>query len=133
MKPVVVILLFLLVACNPNAANKPDNLIGEEKMAALLYELSVINASLGFRPSDGKEVIGVNSTFFDFHGVDSLQFALSNAYYAAHPKLYLRIVERAEVLLESQKDSLMGSKKTQKLDTAKVQLRSINKPYEIRN
>ena len=120
MKPVVVILLILLVACNPNAADKPDDLIGEDKMAELLYELSVINTSRGFRPSDGKEVIGVNSTFFDFHGVDSLQFALSNAYYASHPKLYLRIVERAEVLLESQKDNFIFSKKS--TDSRKVYL-----------
>ncbi|MGB0259783.1 MAG: DUF4296 domain-containing protein [Flavobacteriaceae bacterium] len=127
MKPVVVILLILLVACNPNV-DKPDNLIGEDKMAELLYELSVINASRGFRPSDGKEVMDVNPSFYGYHGIDSLQFALSNAYYAAHPKLYLSIVERAEVLLKSQKDSLVGSEKTQKLDKGKVQLLSDKKP-----
>ena len=122
MRLFLVVISFLMVACNPKSADKPENLIGEEKMAELLYELSIINASRGFRPSDGKEVISVNSSFFDFHQVDSLQFSLSNAYYAARPKQYLKIVELSEQLLASREDSLIGSQKIKKPDAVKVLL-----------
>lgn len=127
MKKILYFFVLSVVSCNQKAADKPDNLIAEDKMAEILYELSVINASRSFRTSNANEVMDINATFFDFHGIDSLQFAVSNAYYASQPKQYLKIVERAEDLLEAQKDSLVGIKKNQQIDTAKVKMRRLKK------
>jgi len=122
MKNFLIIGALILVSCSSNKAEKPDNLISEQKMVEILYELSLINSSRNFRPVGQKESIKINSSFFDYHGIDSLQFAVSNAYYATQPKRYLKIVELAEEMLENQKDSLTAEKKTQKIDTSKAPL-----------
>lgn len=122
MKNFLIIGALILVSCSSNKAEKPDNLISEQKMVEILYELSLINSSRNFRPVGQKESIKMNSSFFDYHGIDSLQFAVSNAYYATQPKRYLKIVELAEEMLENQKDSLTAVKKTLKIDTSKAPL-----------
>lgn len=127
MKKTLFIAFLLLVSCSPSQRDKPENVISEQKMAQVIFELSVINASKGFRPADGAFLNYANTSFFDHHGIDSLQFALSNAYYAARPKVYLKIVERAEQLLETHTDSLVGTESIKKLDPKKVQVRSPEK------
>lgn len=127
MNKFIILGALLWVSCNPKGADKPKNLIPEEKMAQVLYELSVINASRGFRPVNGEDLNSANTSFFDFHGVDSLQFAASNAYYAARPKLYLKIMNLAEELMDAQKDSLLAGKKIQKMDSVKLTFRHLEK------
>jgi len=128
MKNYLIIVALFLASCSSNKVEKPDNLISEQKMVEVLYELSLINASRNYRPVGQKESIKMNSSFFDYHGIDSLQFAVSNAYYATQPKRYLKIVELAEEMLENQKDSLVEVKEVQKIDSTIVPLRNSKKP-----
>ncbi|MDG0967517.1 MAG: DUF4296 domain-containing protein [Flavobacteriaceae bacterium] len=127
MKKSIYFLFILLISCSDVDKDRPANLIGEEQMAQLIFELSIIDASQGFVPEKSKKPVRVHSaSFYAYHEIDSLQFNLSSAYYAKHPKQYLRIVNRSKLLLEElekeqskqeekkmmvEKDSLLSEKK----------------------
>ena len=101
MKKEIILTLLVLLSCVNVQEVPPENLIGEEKMADLIFELAVLDTAKGFVPTDQKERIELDAdSFYMFHGIDSAQFTSSNAYYAKHPKAYLRIVNMAKIKLE---------------------------------
>ena len=101
MKKAILLALLMLSSCAQVEEVPPENLIGEEKMADLILELAVLDAAKGFVPKDQKERIELDAdSFYMFHEIDSAQFTSSNAYYAKHPKAYLRIVSMAKTKLE---------------------------------
>ena len=85
----IIILLFLTFFCScilNNSIKKPDNLINQEKMEAILYDLSIINS---IKPSSYKNPdfsIFFDSYIFIKYGVDSLQLTQSESYYSKIPK-----------------------------------------------
>lgn len=100
----ILVLLLLVTACKNNTIKKPvkpDNLIPKDKMVDVLYDMSLMSAAKGVsrRAIESK---GVNPEEFIYtkHNIDSLQFALSNAYYAhdidGYEKLYERVSQRLE-------------------------------------
>jgi len=101
MKKEIVLTLLVLSSCVNVEEVPPENLIGEDKMADLIFELAVLDAAKGFVPTDQKERIELDAdSFYMFHEIDSAQFTSSNAYYAKHPKAYLLIVSMAKTKLE---------------------------------
>ena len=101
MKKEIILMLLLLLSCVNVEEAPPENLIGEEKMADLIFELAVLDATKGFVPKDQKQRIDLDAdSFYQFHEIDSAQFTSSNAYYAKQPKAYLRIVSMAKTKLE---------------------------------
>ena len=101
MKKEIILMLLLLLSCVNVEEAPPENLIGEEKMADLIFELAVLDAAKGFVPKDQKQRIDLDAdSFYQFHEIDSAQFTSSNAYYAKQPKAYLRIVSMAKTKLE---------------------------------
>jgi len=110
MKKDIIMLLVLTFFCSclsNNSIKKPDNLINQEKMEAILYDLSIINS---IKPSSYKNPnysdISLDSYIFLKYGVDSLQLIQSENYYSKIPKLYLKIYNNVEKRLEKTKDSL---------------------------
>ena len=101
MKKAILLALLMLSSCAQVEEAPPENLIGEEKMADLIFELAVLDAAKGFVSKDQKERIDLDAdSFYQFHDIDSTQFTSSNAYYAKQPKAYLRIVSMAKTKLE---------------------------------
>ena len=101
MKKAILLTLLILSSCAQVEEVPPENLIGEEKMADLIFELAVLDAAKGFVPKDQKGRIVLDAdSFYQFHEIDSAQFTSSNAYYAKQPKAYLRIVSMAKSKLE---------------------------------
>lgn len=97
MKKTILLLLIVLSSCSQVEEVPPENLIGKEKMADLIFELAIVDASKGFVPKEQKERVGLDSeSFYDHHDIDSVQFTTSSAYYAKQPKTYLRIVNAAK-------------------------------------
>lgn len=96
----------LLVACgDSNRPPKPDNLIPEETMSEVMYDVFVLNAAKGIN----KKILETNgilpeSYVFDKYNIDSLQFAKSNDYYSYDPETYEGIIERVKVRLELAKN-----------------------------
>ena len=94
-------MLLMFLSCGQVDQKKPENLIGEEKMADLIFELALFDASKSFEMKGETARIGLDSeSFYKYHNIDSTQFAVSNAYYAKQPKAYLRITSAARIKLE---------------------------------
>ena len=80
---------------------KPENLIPEDTMVALLSEIYLGNAA---RSIDNKTMrksgVKIDSFLFKKYNIDSLQFAKSNAYYASDLGKYNAIFQEIEKKLE---------------------------------
>ena len=129
MKKAILLALLMLSSCAQVEEVQPENLIGEEKMADLIFELAVLDASKGFVPKDQMERIDLDAdSFYQFHDIDSAQFTSSNAYYAKQPKAYLRIVSMAKTKLEEfEKNMEENENKIYSLDTNPKQRNNITK------
>ena len=121
MKKAIFLSFMILWSCAQVVEVPPENLIGEETMADLIFELAVLDAAKGFIPKDQKDRIVLNAdSFYQYHEIDSVQFTISNAYYAKHPKVYLRIVSIAQTKLEE------FEKNIQEIDTKMLTIDSID-------
>lgn len=122
MKKAILLTLLILSSCAQVEEVPPENLIGEEKMADLIFELAVLDAAKGFVPKDQKGRIVLDAdSFYQFHEIDSAQFTSSNAYYAKQPKAYLRIVSMAKTKLEeSEKNMEESENKMLKIDSIDI-------------
>ena len=115
-------MVLMFLSCGKVDKEKPENLIEEEKMADLIFELALIDASKGFVMKGETARIGLDSgSFYKYHNIDSTQFAVSNAYYAKQPKAYLRIANAAKIQLED------FEKKMQENQNEKIAIDSIAK------
>jgi len=112
----VVVLLLLFLSCSENII-KPKDLISTDKMAEIIYEVSLINAAKGVSKKK-LEDNGISPTHFIYekYGIDSLQFVSSLDYYAndidtydnIYTTLERRIIkekERIEALIRTEKEA----------------------------
>jgi hypothetical protein len=102
------ILFFVFViSCKNNnivRPNKPNNLISKDKMAEIIYDISLVNSAKGVN----KKIMENNGIIpedyiYKRHNIDSLQFALSNEYYAYNLKTYEAIYNNVKEKLEKDK------------------------------
>ena len=122
MKKHLFLMLLMFLSCGQVDQEKPENLIGEEKMSDLIFELSLFDASRSFVMKGETARIGLNSeSFYKYHNIDSVQFAVSNSYYAKQPKAYLRITNAAKIKLKN------FEKKMQKNQNEKIAIDTIAK------
>lgn len=88
----------LVIGCNHiDKPEKPENLISEDKMVDILYDVFVLTSAKG----TAKVILEDNGVFpenyvFEKHKIDSLQFALSNEYYGFRVEEYEAIISRVE-------------------------------------
>ncbi|HEX9981309.1 MAG TPA: DUF4296 domain-containing protein [Flavobacterium sp.] len=102
MKKIAIIFLFLIsAACGKSVVEKPDNLIDEDKMADIMYDLAVLEAL-----QSQKQVylitnnIDPDKYIYKKYKIDSLQFAKSNQYYASDLAKYQKLYEKVHKRLE---------------------------------
>ena len=115
-------MFWMFLSCGQVDQEKPENLIGEEKMADLIFELALFDASKVFVMKGETTRIGLDSeSFYKYHNTDSTQFAVSNAYYAKQPRAYLRIASAAKKKLED------FEKRVQESQNEKIAIDSIGK------
>ena len=99
--------LLLLFSCQQNAVNKPDNLIDEETMEEIIYDLTILEA---IRTSNSasleRKKITASTYVYDKYDIDSLQFASSNHYYASDVHNYLKMYKRIEERLVNDKTKI---------------------------
>lgn len=103
MKHSIIFILFALVVLGCQDVNypvKPKNLIAKDKMVDILTETYLDNAA---RSVDNNSIISkgikMDSMVYKNFGIDSLQFAKSNAFYAADVNTYMEIVQEVEARL----------------------------------
>ncbi len=100
----VFILLFSAFSCNKlKGPEKPEHLISKDKMVAILIDAKFI-ASTGSKNKLIMRSKGLDTETYIYkkYNIDSLQFALSNNYYAFHineyEAIYKRVVDSLAVL-----------------------------------
>lgn len=122
MKNIVFLFISLLVlSCSKNPVPKPDNLLDEEVMVDIIFDISVLQATDGSMPNKLFENnIKMDQYIFEKYKIDSLTYRQNQNYYAAdarkYKKIYKKVIERLEeekIKLDgTNKDSLGNSKDT---------------------
>ena len=107
-------IILLATACYEfKKPDKPKNLISKDKMVDILIDVKLLSSVNNKNRKVLKDSgINRNTYVFEKHHIDSLQFALSNDYYAFHLKEYQEIYEKV-------KDSLDALMKVKVLDSIK--------------
>lgn len=94
------------MGCNSvDRPKKPKDLISKDKMSEIMYDLYILNAAKGLN----KKVLELNGIMpsdyvYKKYGIDSLQFAQSNTYYAYDTEVYAALVEKVKANLEREKE-----------------------------
>jgi hypothetical protein len=100
----LVVFTVVFMACENKAMKKPSNLISEDQMAAILYDMILINSAKGINKQLlEKNIKNPEKYIYKIYNIDSLQFVESNAYYTYKSDSYKAIYEKIEKKLEAQK------------------------------
>jgi len=125
----IFLVIVVLFGCNKNVQKIPipDNLISEEKMVDVIYEMTLISVSKGVnrRILENSGVIP-EKYIFEKYNIDSLQFALSNEFYSNDLNMYLDIYNRVKVKLQENKQITIDSIENYKKNRAKRSLEIVN-------
>lgn len=99
---------FIAFGCNKlNGPEKPENLISKDKMVDILIDARFITSANSKNKIIMRDAgLDLNNYVYNKHDIDSLQFALSNNYYAFHIEEYEDIYTRLEDSLSDLKDYL---------------------------
>jgi hypothetical protein len=115
------LLFAILISCQKPAVPKPDNLIDEDVMVDIMFDISILEA-MKSQKGDVLEANAINPNTYIFkkYKIDSLQFANSDKFYASEIKKYKEIFDKVNKRME---EKIERSKKanTSKLE-AKDQL-----------
>ena len=121
MKKLIYIILIFYSCGSLNEENaKPNNLIPEDKMIDILYDMSLISVSKGIN----KRILENNGMkpkkyILKKYNIDSLQFVVSNEYYSKDIEIYLSIYEEVLNKLQLNREIIIDSIENYKKDRAK--------------
>jgi len=119
-KLILIFLIFHSCGFTNDETSVPDNLISEEKMIDILYDMSLISVSKGIN----KRILENNGVkpkkyILKKYNIDSLQFVVSNEYYSKDLERYLKIYEEVLNKLETNREIVIDSIENYKKDRAK--------------
>lgn len=91
----------VVVSCSKNPVPKPDNLLDEETMINVLYDISLLQAIDGSMPNKLIEKdIKMDQYIFEKYKIDSTTYRQNQLYYAGdarkYKKIYKKVLERLE-------------------------------------
>lgn len=119
-------LILFFWSCS-SGIEKPKNLISEQKLQQILYDLALLNASKNVDYAIFQNnFVDVENIIYKTHEIDSLQLAETMIYYATKPEVYRRIVEQIEMRI-SLEDSIFRENK-KKSDSLVVPLQTDKNP-----
>ncbi len=114
------VLSILLLGCNKDLIEKPDNLIDKSMMQNILYDVVLLDA-IKYQNSENLYKNGINPKTYIFkkYKVDSTQFAKSSAYYASDYREYKKMFEEVNNRLKKDKEAIeLLNKKAEKKASA---------------
>jgi hypothetical protein len=100
MKKIVLgIVLLSIASCNNSTIEKPNNLIDEDKMVDIIYDISLLDA---IKNQNTVQINYLTTTELlkSKYKTDSLTFAKSSQYYASDYKKYKKMFEEVKQRLE---------------------------------
>jgi|JI61114BRNA_FD_contig_41_2208200_length_719_multi_2_in_0_out_0_2 hypothetical protein len=120
MKKIVVVLVgILMVSCSKNPVPKPDNLLDDDVMTDILFDIAILQATDGnmtYRLAENN--INVNTYIYKKYEIDSTTYYQNQKYYAAnarkYKKMYQEVLERLDKIKaesEIKKDTTQNKNK----------------------
>ena len=103
------LLFAILISCQKPAVSKPDNLIDEEVMVDIMFDISVLEA-MKSQKAVVLEANKINPSTYIYkkYKIGSLQFANSDKFYASEIKKYKDIFDKVNKRIE---EKIEASKK----------------------
>lgn len=138
----IFVLVIFMISCNKEFVEKPIDLISEDEMVNILYDIAIVKANSSVKTNGRDERLnGKGNNFdnyvFDKYKIDSTQLAKSNIYYASksdlHIRIFTRVLERLETkkeILAKEKDSLKPKTKAEKTKLEKTKPEK-KKPLDV--
>ncbi|HPJ11232.1 MAG TPA: DUF4296 domain-containing protein [Flavobacterium sp.] len=112
MKNILFVLGVALVfaSCKNEVMTKPKNLIEQDKMVAIIYDLAILEAmrSQPQQPGESNNIVNPKAYIFKKYQIDSLQFAQSNHYYASDIGNYKKMYDEVKTRIETQQKQIDG-------------------------
>ena len=105
MKRYLIILIFIF-ACSSNV---PENLISEEKMESIIFDIMILNASSNYDFKFDNNIIS-DELIFRKYDIDSTQFYQSELYYSRNPRIQSNIYSNVKRKIQKSIDSLKNIK-----------------------
>ena len=94
------------MGCSTNA---PENLISEEKMESIIFDIMILNASSIYDLKIDNNMIS-DELIFRKYNIDSVQFYDSELYYSRNPRIHLNIYSNVKRRIQKSIDSLKNIK-----------------------
>ena len=95
-----------MIGCSSNA---PEDLISEEKMESIIFDIMILNASSGYDLKIDNDMIS-DELIFRKYDIDSAQFYNSELYYSRNPKIHFNIYSNVKRRIQKSIDSLKSIK-----------------------
>ncbi|MCF8713586.1 DUF4296 domain-containing protein [Joostella atrarenae] len=107
-KSVFILCAFLwFSSCAESIVDKPDNLISEDEMVDIYYDISILNAAKSTATNKLEENdIDPEEYLFKKYDIDSAQLSQSSIYYTSYPSKQLEMFKEVQERLEKFKDTL---------------------------
>ena len=105
MKKYLIIFIFM-IGCSSNV---PENLISEEKMESIIFDIMILNASSSYDLKIDNNMIS-DELIYRKYGIDSAQFYESELYYSKNPRIHLNIYSNVKRRIQKSIDSLKNIK-----------------------
>tara|TARA_B100000886_G_scaffold256289_1_gene181595 strand:+ start:191 stop:508 length:318 start_codon:yes stop_codon:yes gene_type:complete len=105
MKKYLLISIFI-IGCSSNA---PEDLISEEKMESIIFDIMILNASSGYDLKIDNNMIS-DELIFRKYDIDSAQFYNSELYYSRNPKIHFNIYSNVKKRIQKSIDSVKSIK-----------------------
>lgn len=107
MKNLLLLFACILMSCGKSSVEKPDNLIPEEQMIEIYYDLALLEAIKTQRPLMLQQA-NIEPTVYIYkkYKIDSIQFAQSNRYYSSDMEEYKQMHQEVARRIEENKKQL---------------------------
>lgn len=118
-KLLFILTVFSVFACNEDAEKKPENLLSEEQMTDIFYDLSLLQAIKSYTPRSLDEAnVDAKNYVYKKYAIDSATFAQNHRYYASKLDAYKKIQDSVAGRLKKEKAKLEPEKDPKKKEEA---------------
>ena len=100
------IFLILILGCTSDA---PENLISEEKMESIIFDIMILNSSYNYDLKIDNNLLS-DELIYKKYDIDSIQFYESELYYSKNHKIHFEIYSGVKKKITRSIDSLKNIK-----------------------
>lgn len=120
-KFLLLVIGIVIISCSKNPAPKPDNLLDDEVMTNILFDIAVLQAAEGtmtYRLTENN--IKVKTFIYEKYKIDSTTYYQNQKYYAANTRKYKKMHQEVLARLEKIKSESEIKKDSTAIDGTSV-------------